>query len=140
PLEAADVVWTIESLIDPRLAGLISAKSGSFAAVDRVEARDRLTVVVHMKRPDAGLLLYLSVDGQPPHTQIQRLQFNVVPDTITSALELQKGSADAASNVLTPDMVYALNGAPGLEMARGAGSNVWYLNFNVASGSLRDKR
>src|ERR1019366_9625220 len=62
PLEAADVVWTIESLIDPRLAGLISAKSGNFAAVDRVEARDRLTVVVHMKRQDAGLLFNLS-DG-----------------------------------------------------------------------------
>ena len=29
PLEAADVVWTIESLIDPKLAGLITAKSGS---------------------------------------------------------------------------------------------------------------
>ena len=62
PLEAADVVWTIESLIDPKLAGLISAKTGSFAAVDRVEARDRLTVVVHMKRPDAGLLFNMS-DG-----------------------------------------------------------------------------
>ena len=190
PLEAADVVWTIESLIDPRLAGLISAKSGSFAAVDRVEARDRLTVVVHMKRPDAGLLFnlsdglfgvvprgagsdfglhpvgsgpyrfvsqvqdkevvlerspgcwseYLSVDGQPPHTQIQRLQFNVVPDTITSALELQKGSADAASNVLTPDMVYALRNAPGVQTATGPGSNVWYLNFNVADPALSDKR
>src|ERR1019366_4510001 len=62
PLEAADVEWTVESLIDPRLATLISAKSGNFAAVDRVAARDRLTVVVHMKRPDAGLLFNLS-DG-----------------------------------------------------------------------------
>jgi peptide/nickel transport system substrate-binding protein len=190
PLEAADVVWTIESLIDPRLAGLISAKSGNFAAVDRVEARDRLTVVVHMKRPDAGLLFnlsdglfgvvprgagsdfglhplgsgpyrfisqvqdkevvlerspgcwseQLSVDGEPPQPQIQRLQFDVVPDTITSALELQKGSADAASNVLTPDMVYALRNAPGVQTATGPGSNVWYLNFNVQDPALRDKR
>ena len=62
PLEAADVAWTIDSLIDPKLCGLISAKSGSFAAVERVEARDRLTVVVHMKRPDAGLLFNMS-DG-----------------------------------------------------------------------------
>ena len=56
PLEAADVVWTIESLMDAKLEGLISAKSGAFAAVDRAEARDRLTVVVRMKRPDVGLL------------------------------------------------------------------------------------
>ncbi len=207
PLEAEDVVWTIESLIDPKL-GLISSKSGAFAPVDRAQARDRLTVVVHMKRPDAGLLFNMS-DGlfgvvprgagsdfglhpvgsgpyrfvsqvqdkevvlerfagswsdrekmlaggvdptlqiarkggalghQSQAGQIQRIQFNVVPDTITSALELQKGSADAASNVLTPDMVYALKGAPGLETASGPGANVWYLNFNVDDPSLRDKR
>jgi peptide/nickel transport system substrate-binding protein len=196
PLEAADVVWTIESLIDPKL-GLITSKSGNFGNVKRVEARDRLTVVVHMKQPDAGLLFNLSdglfgvvprgagsdfglhpvgsgpyrfvsqvqdkevvlerwagswsaglgvsrqpsaVSRQPDHSDIQRIRFNVVPDTITSALELQKGSADAASNVLTPDMVYALRGAAGLETAKGTGSNVWYLNFNVEDGALRDKR
>jgi peptide/nickel transport system substrate-binding protein len=204
PLEAADVVWTIESLIEPKLAGLISAKSGSFATVERAESRDRLTVVVHMKRPDAGLLFNMSdglfgvvprgagsdfglhpvgsgpyrfvsqvqdkdvvlerfagcwsnanpnhrdkgamdgaaaaMNGAPEESAIRRIQFNVVPDTITSALELQKGSADAASNVLTPDMVYALRDAPGLRTASGPGSNVWYLNFNVDDPALRDKR
>jgi peptide/nickel transport system substrate-binding protein len=196
PLESADVVWTIDSLIDPKL-GLISSKSGNFGSVDRVEARDRLTVVVHMKRPDAGLLFNMSdglfgvvprgagsdfglhpvgsgpyrfvsqvqdrdvvlerfegcwstrnpthrgetaMNGAPTFSDIKRIQFHIVPDTITSALELQKGSADAASNVLTPDMVYALRGAKGLEMTRGPGSNVWYLNFNVEDGALRDKR
>ena len=68
PLEAEDVVWTIESLIDSKLTEnlpggqLISAKAGAFGAVERAEARDRLTVVVHMKRPDAGLLFNMS-DG-----------------------------------------------------------------------------
>ncbi len=182
PLEAADVVWTIETLIDPKL-GLISAKAGNLVHVDHAEARDRLTVVVHMKQPDAGLLFNLS-DGlfgvvprgagsdfglhpvgsgpyqfvrqvqdkevvlerfpgcwsQPAHPEIRRIQFNIVPDTITSALELQKGSADAASNVLTPDMVYAMQDSPGLETSNGTGSNVWYLNFNVDDPALRDKR
>ena len=205
PLEAADVVWTIESLIDPRAARLISAKSGSFASVDRAEARDRLTVVVHMKRPDAGLLFNMSdglfgvvprgsgkdfglapvgsgpfrfvsqvqdkevvlernpeywgggqadivppthddkavMDGAPGisgEERVRRIRFAVVPDTITSALEMRKGSADIASNVLTLDMVHALEGAPGLATASGLGSNVYYLNFNVADPLLRDKR
>ncbi len=196
PLEAEDVVWTIDSLMDAKLAGLITAKSGAFAAVERVEARDRLTVVVRMKRPDAALLFNMSdglfgvvprgaggdfglhpvgsgpfrfvsqvqdkevvlerfedcwshnpthrgetaMDGAPSGSEIQRVRFEVVPDTITSALELQKGSADAASNVLTPDMVYALRDAPGLETTSGPGSNVWYLNFNVTDPALRDKR
>jgi peptide/nickel transport system substrate-binding protein len=64
----------------------------------------------------------------------------VVPDTITSALEMQKGSADIASNVLTLDMVHALEGAPGLATESGPGSNVYYLNFNVDDLALRDMR
>jgi peptide/nickel transport system substrate-binding protein len=198
PLESADVVWTIESLIDPRVAGLISAKSGNFASVDHAEARDRLTVVVHLKRPDAGLLFNMSDGlfgvvprgagkdfglapvgsgpfrfvsqvqdkevvlernpeywGDPEERQptlsdkagksgapdsVQRIRFAVVPDAITSALEMRKGSADIASNVLTLDMVHALKGAPGLATASGLGSNVYYLNFNVADPLLRDKR
>jgi peptide/nickel transport system substrate-binding protein len=63
-----------------------------------------------------------------------------VPDTITSALEMRKGSADIASNVLTLDMVHAMEGASGLATTSGLGSNVYYLNFNVEDRRLRDKR
>jgi len=195
PLEAEDVVWTIESLIDPKLTEnlpggqLISAKAGAFGNVDRAEARDRLTVVVHMKRPDAGLLFNMS-DGlfgvvprgsgadlglhpvgsgpyrfvsqvqdkdvvleRAPHCwsdampgnglrahEIRRLQVNIIPDTITAALEVQKGSADAESNVLTLDMVHAMRDSKQVETSSGPGSNVWYLNFNTRDGALKDKR
>ncbi len=152
-------MWLIrfESLID---GSLVTAKGGSFAAVDRVEVRDRLTVVVQMKRPDAGLLFNMSdglfgvvprgsgkdfglhpvgsgpfrfvsavqdkevivernhdywadrVDALPAIAagaqRIERIRFQVVPDAITSALELKKGSADLASNVVTLDMVHTL--------------------------------
>src|SRR6201986_993683 len=59
PLEAEDVAYTIRSLID---GSIVTAKGGGFGAVDKVEAKDRLTVVVHMKRPYEGLLLNVS-DG-----------------------------------------------------------------------------
>ena len=192
PLEAADVVYTIESLIDGAVGNLVTAKGGSFAAVDRAEARDRLTVVVKMKRPDAGLLFNMSdglfgvvprgsgsdfglhpvgsgpfrfvsavqdkevivernhdywadrVDALPPvpagARRIERIRFTVVPDAITSALELKKGSADLASNVVTLDMVHQLESAPNLKVESGPGSPVVYVTFNVTDALLSDKR
>jgi peptide/nickel transport system substrate-binding protein len=185
PLEAKDVAYTIESLID---GSLVTAKGGSFAAVDRAEARDRLTVVVHMKRPDAGLLFNLSdglfgvvprgagkdfglhpvgsgafkfvsavqdkeivvernhdywADAPTPEAgakKIERVRFEVVPDAITSALELKKGSADLASNVVTLDMVHTLESAPNLKVESGVGSPVVYITFNVTDPLLKDKR
>jgi peptide/nickel transport system substrate-binding protein len=184
PLEAADVVYTIESLID---GSLVTAKGGSFAAVDRAEARGRLTVVVRMKRPDAGLLFNMSdglfgvvprgsgrdfglhpvgsgpfrfvsavqdkeviVDrnhdywaGMPAAAgaqRIERIRFTVVPDTITSALELKKGSADLASNVVTLDMVHTLEAEPNLKVESGVGSPVVYVTFNVTDALLKDRR
>jgi peptide/nickel transport system substrate-binding protein len=64
----------------------------------------------------------------------------VVPDTITSALELKKGSADLASNVVTLDMVHTLEAEPNLKVESGAGSPVVYVTFNVTDMLLKDKR
>ncbi len=185
PLEAPDVAYTIESLLD---GSLVTAKSGSFATVDRAEAKDRLTVVVHMRRPDAGLLFnvsdglfgvvprgsgrdfglrpigsgpfkfvsavqdkevileqnhhYWSIAPEVPADaqRIERVRFEVVPDAITSALELKKGSADLASNVVTLDMVHTLQSAANLQVESGVGSPVVYVTFNVTDPVLKDKR
>ena len=181
PLTAEDVVWTIESLVDPTHGGLITAKAGSFAAVDHAEARDRLTVVVHLKHPDAGLLFNMS-DGlfgvvpkgaggelgmHPIGTgpfrfvsavqdkevlvernsdywagapKIEKIQFAVVPDAITTALELKKGSGDIESNAITLDMVHSLRDASGLVTETGPSSVVVYMNFNVQDAVLKDRR
>ncbi len=71
---------------------------------------------------------------------IAHVRFMVVPDTITAALEMKKGSADVESNVLTMDMVHALRGQPNLVVQSRPGARVDYLNFNVADPALRDKR
>jgi peptide/nickel transport system substrate-binding protein len=185
PLEAEDVAFTIRSLID---GSLVTAKGGSFAAVNTVEVRDRLTVVVRMKRPDAGLLFNMSdglfgvvprdsskdfglhpvgsgpfkfvsavqdkevivernhdywagMPAVPTGAQrIERIRFEVVPDTITSALELKKGAADLASNVVTLDMVHTLEAETNLRVESGPGSPVVYVTFNVTDPALKEKR
>ncbi len=72
--------------------------------------------------------------------KIERVQFAVVPDAVTVALELEKGSVDIASNELTLDLVHALEARPGLKVETGEGSPVMYLNFNVTHGPLADER
>ena len=71
---------------------------------------------------------------------VERVRFEVVPDTITTALEMKKGSGDVESNVLTLDMVHALRGLPNLRIETSPGARVDYANFNVTDPVLRDKR
>jgi peptide/nickel transport system substrate-binding protein len=178
PLGAEDVAWTIRSMID---GTLITAKGGAFAAVDTVEVRDPLTVIVHLKHADAGLLFNMSdglfgvvpkgagrdfgmhpigsgafrfvsavqdkeviVERNPGYwagpPRIERVRFAVVPDAITTALELRKGSVDVESNAITLDMVHALRNTPNLVTETGTSSIVVYANFNTQDAVLRDKR
>ncbi len=177
-LTADDVAWSIRSMTD---GSLVTAKGGAFADISSVEVTEPLTVTVHTKAPDAGLLFNLS-DGlfgvveqgagrdeglHPTGTgpfrfvsqvqdrdvvlqrfdgcwsgspKIERILFDVVPDNITTALELKKGSADAESNAITLDEVYALRNVPGLRTEVVPSSVVIYANFNVTDPVLRDAR
>ncbi len=183
PLEAEDVAWTINSLID---GTIITAKSGNFSQVRRAWVKDRLTTVIEMKRPDESLLFNLSdglfgvvprgsgqnfglhpigsgpfrfkseamdkevvLDRTPHHwadtslpqpNRIEHLRLSVIPDAVTAALELQKGTADVAVNVVTLDMVHVLEQTPGLADETGPGSPVMYMNFNTTAGPLKDPR
>jgi peptide/nickel transport system substrate-binding protein len=56
-LTAHDVAWTIDSM---RNGTVISPRAAAFVAVASVEARDELTAVFHLKRPDNFLLTNLS--------------------------------------------------------------------------------
>lgn len=59
PLTARDVQWTLDSLIHH---AVLSPKYQAFRNVQRIEAPDPATVVLHLSQPDASLLWSLS-DG-----------------------------------------------------------------------------
>jgi peptide/nickel transport system substrate-binding protein len=76
--------------------------------------------------------------GERP--RLPRVRFNVVPDSTTRALELRKGSADAALNALSADVVVALKNEPGLDVQIAPGTIYAYLAFNLRDPLLRDVR
>ena len=72
--------------------------------------------------------------------KLVRVRFAVVPDATTRALELRKGSADAAINALTPDTVLTLSREPSLEVQRSPGTVLAYIGFNLRDPVLKDLR
>ena len=70
--------------------------------------------------------------------KIERVRFAVVPDAITQALELEKGSADLAVNSLPMDALPVLARRPDLEIADSPGTQIQYLAFNLRDPILKD--
>ena len=56
-LTSRDVLWTLNSM---RNGTVISPRAASYASIDRMEAPDARTVVLHLKKPDNFLLINLS--------------------------------------------------------------------------------
>jgi peptide/nickel transport system substrate-binding protein len=178
PLTSRDVKWTFDSLLQGKVR---SPKAAVYRFVDRIEAPDDFTVILHMKEPSATLLWNLSdgAIGVVPYgsgsemtthpmgsgpfkfvsaetdkevlvernedywsdkAKLKGVRFAVVPDATTRALELRKGSADAAINALTPDTVMVLRRDPSLAVERAPGTVLAYLGFNLRDPILKDVR
>jgi peptide/nickel transport system substrate-binding protein len=57
PLTARDVKWTLDTVRD---GSLITLKTTTYKLIDRVEAQDDFTLVIHLSEPDGTLLYNLS--------------------------------------------------------------------------------
>ncbi len=93
------------------------------------------------QEPDKEVLLRRNETSWQTLPTIRSVHFAVVPDAITRALELQKGSADIAqARSLTADMVHTIQNDPAskLEVLTGPGSVVNYITFNMHDAQLRD--
>jgi peptide/nickel transport system substrate-binding protein len=76
--------------------------------------------------------------GEKP--KLARVRFAIVPDATTRALELRKGSGDAAINALTPDTVLTLERDPAIALEKAPGTVLGYLGFNLRDPILKDVR
>jgi peptide/nickel transport system substrate-binding protein len=100
--------------------------SGPFRFVSAEQDRD-----VVIARNDE----YWGAKAHLPH-----VEFNVVPDDTTRALELRKGSADVEINALTADTVLTLEREPTLQVLRAPGTVLSYMAFNLRDPILKDVR
>ena len=76
--------------------------------------------------------------GQP--AKLARVEFKVIPDATTRALELRKQSADVAINSITADTVFTLERDRNLTVMQSPGTNYAYIALNLRDPILRDVR
>lgn len=178
PLTARDVKWSLDTLV----SGVVpTVKTASYKTWKSVDAPDAQTIVVHLKKPDTGLLWnvcdgafgvipfgsgkdfwrnpvgsgpFAFVSQQQdkdvvtrrnplywgPAAKIEGVRYDVVPDAITRALELEKGSADVEINALPSDIIGSLAKMPRLRVESGPGTIIVYVIFNLRDPHLRDAR
>ena len=72
--------------------------------------------------------------------KLQRVEFKVIPDATTRALELRKHSADVAINSLIADTVLVLRNDPGLTVMEAPGTIYAYIALNLRDPILKDIR
>jgi peptide/nickel transport system substrate-binding protein len=72
--------------------------------------------------------------------KLERVRFAVVPDAITQALELEKGSGDLSINFLPMDALPVLARQPDLVIDDAPGTVIQYLSFNIRDPLLSDAR
>ncbi len=72
--------------------------------------------------------------------KLDRVEFKVIPDATTRALELRKQSADVAINSLVADTVITLQRDPDLKVMEAPGTIYAYLAMNLRDPVLKDVR
>ncbi|MGH9775490.1 MAG: ABC transporter substrate-binding protein [Candidatus Acidiferrales bacterium] len=81
-------------------------------------------------RQDEEVVLERNADYFEAPPSVERLDIRIVPDALTRALELRKGSADAELNSLTPDMVFSFQHASDIHVSEESGTMLAYVAFN----------
>ena len=146
-VDAPDAATIVIHLKQPDAALLWNLCDGAFGIVPAGSDRDFAFHPIGSgpfrfvsQLQDAEVILERNENSWQPRPDIARVRFAVVPDAITRALELEKGSADVCINCLTADMIYALGKRSNLRVESAPGTVLNYITFNARDSVLRDVR
>jgi peptide/nickel transport system substrate-binding protein len=146
-IDAPDPATVVMHLKQPDAALLWNLSDGAIGIVPVGSGRDFAFHPVGSgpfrfisQMQDDEVILERNEHSWQPRPNIARIRFAVVPDAITRALELQKGSGDVCINCLTADMVSALAKRPNLLVETTPGTKLNYISFNTQDSILRDVR
>lgn len=89
---------------------------------------------------DQDVVIERTTAGWTTVPKIQRVRFAVVPDAITQALELEKGSGDVEVNSLPMDALPELARRPDMVINAQPGTQIQYIAFNLRDPVLSDVR
>jgi len=120
----ASFMWNLTAMA----LGIVPAGAGHTPASDPIGTGPFRFVSMTQ---DQEIILDRNPDyfGGPP--RIDEVRFRIVPDAITRALELRKGTADIGGvTSLTPDMVVALEKEPGITADDQPGTEIAYVAMN----------
>ena len=89
---------------------------------------------------DKNVLIERNPDYWAAPAKLARVEFKVIPDATTRALELRKQSADVAINSLVADTVVALERDRDLTVMQAPGTIYAYIALNLRDPILKDVR
>ena len=89
---------------------------------------------------DKNVIVERNPDYWATPARLERVEFKVIPDATTRALELRKQSADVAINSLTADTVVALERDRDLKVMEAPGTIYAYIAMNLRDPILKDVR
>ena len=142
-VEAPDDTTLIIRLKEPYASFLGNLTQGAFGIVPENSGKDVGASPVGSgpfefvtATPDENVVLRRNANYWGESPKIAGVEFRIVPDDTTRALEMRKGSADVELNSLPADTVAALAKEPNLQTTKSVGNSYQYIGLNMRNPRL----